>query len=126
MKRIFIIILLVAVNTSLLSAQNMKTLLRSMPENVFPILTHNNILDFIDFLDVKMKAEVDNRLGGKSEMTQLSDSTASIRLTPNSEATLSITEQGGEKLIQITHQYHTPTYNNSTTTFYTPDWKKKE
>lgn len=126
MKRIYTIILLLAVSTSLLSAQNMKTLLRSMPEDVFPILTHNNILDFIDFLDVQMKAEVDNRLGGKSEMTQLSDSTAIIRLTPNSEAALSITEQGGEKLIRVVHQYNTPTHKGSTTTFYTFDWKKKE
>jgi hypothetical protein len=51
-----------------------------MPDSLLPYLSRNNRLDFIDFIDSKMKAEVVNELGGTSEMTALTDDSLSIRL----------------------------------------------
>jgi hypothetical protein len=52
-----------------------------MPDSLMPYLTANNRLDFIDFLDSNMKAEVTNMTGGVSEMTALTDDSLSIRMS---------------------------------------------
>lgn len=57
-----------------------RSLFQSMPDSLLPYLSRNNRLDFIDFIDSKMKAEVVNELGGTSEMTALTDDSLSIRL----------------------------------------------
>jgi len=54
---------------------------RNIPDELLPTLSENNRLDMLDFMASKMKAEVTNRLGGKSEMTVLTDSTLSIRMS---------------------------------------------
>ena len=54
---------------------------REIPDSLLPTLSRNNRLDMLDFVESKMKAEVTNRLGGKSEMTSLTDSTLSIQMS---------------------------------------------
>jgi hypothetical protein len=54
---------------------------KELPKDLLPTLSENNRLDMLDFMESKMKAEVTNLLGGKSEMTELSDSTLSIRMS---------------------------------------------
>jgi hypothetical protein len=58
----------------------LKTLFKEMPDSIVPYLSMNNRLDFIDFMESKMKAEVTNSLGGKSLMTALAEDSISIRL----------------------------------------------
>lgn len=55
-------------------------LFKAMPDSVLPILTQNNRLDMIDFMEAGMKAEVTNLLDGQSVMTALSADSLSIRL----------------------------------------------
>ena len=55
-----------------LQAQEAKTLFVNMPDSLSPLLTKVNREDCIDFLESKMKAQVENRFGKKSEMTDLS------------------------------------------------------
>ena len=54
---------------------------KQMPNSVLPTLSENNRLDMLDFMASKMKAEVTNRLGDKSEMTVLTDTTLAIRMS---------------------------------------------
>ena len=51
-----------------------------MPDSLIPYLSHNSRLDFIDFMDSQMKAEITNDFGGKSLMTALGDDSLTIRL----------------------------------------------
>ena len=69
--------------TSQASAQDLmiRDVFKQMPASLLPTLSENNRLDMLDFMDSKMKAEVTNRLGGKSEMTSLTDSTLTIRMS---------------------------------------------
>ena len=69
--------LLVAATFSQASAQSIqiRDAFRAMPDSLMPYLSKNNRLDFIDFLDSNMKAEVKNALGGTSEMLSLGDDT---------------------------------------------------
>lgn len=67
-----------------------KDLLKQMPEEVNPILTHNNVLDMLDFMTAGQKAEVTNRLNGKSEMTHLGEKSATIRLSSSTHIDIHI------------------------------------
>ena len=67
---------------------NVRTLFTEMPDSIMPYLTKNNRLDFIDFMDSNMKAEVTNLLGGKSLMTALTDD--SLSLTMNESCTIDL------------------------------------
>lgn len=81
MKRLLFAFLLTTVTMiSVADTLTIKTLFTEMPDSIIPYLSKNNRLDFIDFMESKMKAEVTNSLGGKSLMTALSDDSLSIRL----------------------------------------------
>ena len=56
-------------------------LFKAMPDSLLPYLTTNNRLDMLDFMEVKMKAEVTKLLEGKSEMTALTSDSLSIRMS---------------------------------------------
>lgn len=58
----------------------MAELFKAMPDSVLPILTQNNRLDMIDFMEAGMKAEVTNLLDGQSVMNALSADSLSIQL----------------------------------------------
>ena len=60
----------------------LRDIFRQMPDSLMPTLTQNNRLDFLDFLDAGMKAEVKNRLGGTSVMTALTADSLSLQVSP--------------------------------------------
>lgn len=66
----------------------MRDVIRQMPDSLVPYLKTNARLDFIDFMDSGMKAEVSNELGGKSQLTQLTDDYASFTLNASSQLQL--------------------------------------
>ena len=82
MKR-WLLAVLIAIIAGQASAQNLKMrdVFKQMPDSLMPYLTPNNRLDFIDFIDSDMKAEVTNMTGGVSEMTALTDDSLSIRMS---------------------------------------------
>ena len=84
MKKLFMA-LLVAATFSQASAQciQIRDAFREMPDSLMPYLSKNNRLDFIDFLDSGMKAEVHNQLGGTSQMLSLGDDSLSIQMNPS-------------------------------------------
>jgi len=83
MKRFLVLIVSVICATSLF-AQDAKTLFVNMPDSLTPLLTAVNRADFVDFLESKMKAEVRNRFGQPSEMTDLTPDYIRIKMTTNS------------------------------------------
>lgn len=127
-KKIFIFAVLMYGLPALAQSEpaNMASALRSMPDNILELLTHNNILDFIDFRNSNMKAEVDNKLGGRSEMTDLTDSTCHIRLTSSSEADISIVSRDGTPSILVRRTYNAGKTTSTSQARYTLDWKKEE
>lgn len=83
-KLVFNIVLFIIGIFSLVSlrAQEVKTLFVNMPDSLSPLLTKVNREDCIDFLESKMKAEVENRFGKKSEMTALSKDYIRMQMSP--------------------------------------------
>ena len=72
---------LVDVVVDTLYMTSMADFFREIPDSLLPTLSVNNRLDMLDFMASNMKAEVTNLLGGKSEMTLLTDSTLSIQMS---------------------------------------------
>ena len=82
MKKLILscIVALAAVTSSATDTYSLRVLFKQMPDSVIPYLSTNNRLDFLDFMDSQMKAEVTNNFGGKSQMTLLTDTLITIRL----------------------------------------------
>jgi len=81
----FVMALLLATTLNQASAQSVtiRDVFRQMPDSLMPYLSKNNRLDFIDFMDSGMKAEVKNQLGGTSQMIALGDDSLTIRMNPS-------------------------------------------
>lgn len=78
---------------------NMRNLFKQMPDSIMPYLTQNNRLDMMDFMDAKMKAGVNNLLGGESEMTFLSDDSLCIKLSNAMTIELKLEIEDNEQVI---------------------------
>ena len=71
-----------SLSTSAGDGFTLRDVFRQMPDSLMPTLTQNNRLDFLDFLDAGMKAEVKNRLGGTSVMMTLTADSLSLQVSP--------------------------------------------
>lgn len=105
------------------SSTTMKELLKKMPDTVVPLLSHNNVLDCIDFVEHDAHAEVTNRMNGKSEMTELTPTLASFFLTSRSTLTLKyFSNAGKDGLIYVVNTITTDSLSDSTVKVYNSDW----
>ena len=118
--------------TSQASAQDLmiRDVFKQMPDSLLPYLSENNRLDFIDFIDSKMKAEVKNRLGGTSEMTVLTDSTLSIRMSEALQIdmlllrTVETADAGSSEIICLIETFGADSLSlESTVRFFTSSWQ---
>ena len=107
------------------TAQNMKSVFVSMPDSIAPLLTQTNKEDCIDFLDSKMKAEVTNRLGGKSEMTLLAEDYVFVQMTPNSTLEMKLLPVNDSTKVVCMVKTVCASACNSDIKFYASDWSKK-
>ena len=80
-RTVYTLCLLFALFLQAEASTPMRTWLGLMPDSVMPLLTKNNLLDFIDFYDYQMEAVVTNRLEGKSRMEMLTDDYVLINYT---------------------------------------------
>ena len=131
MRRYWLLgLLLLVLQTGRAEGLKMHDVFKQMPDTLLPTLSENNRLDMLDFMASNMKAEVTNRLGGKSEMTLLTDSTLSIQmskvlkvdmllLTPATSA-----DPESEDVICLIETFGTDSLSlESTVRFYTHTWQ---
>ena len=83
-RKLSAFLILAFIGWGYLQAQEAKTCFKNMPDSICPLLSAVNRADFIDFLESKMKAEVTNSFGGKSEMTELAPDYIHVKMTPQS------------------------------------------
>jgi len=121
MRKITVIALLcLALNAG---AWDVKEALHNIPDTIFPSLSRNNILDMVDFKEANMKAEVANRLGGKSEMLRLTGNFTEIKLSDNCIAEMKTVNIDGEDRICLVETFTAPAAQSSIT-FYDSKWKR--
>ena len=127
--RLFALGLWLMAFTCQVSAQDMKIqdFFRQMPASLLPTLSENNRLDMLDFMASNMKAEVTNRLGGKSEMKVLTDSTLTIRVSDalTVELLLLRSENTDKNLLCLIETFGRDSLSlDSQVRFFTPSWER--
>lgn len=107
-----------------LQAQTLKELFIAIPDTLTPLLTKVNREDFGDFLDSKMKAEVRNRFGKSSEMTELTDDYLYLKMTSVSSMEMKLLPLNDSlKVICMIQTYQAPV-SDSQIRFYDTNWKQ--
>lgn len=104
-------------------ARNMRDLIKEMPDSVMPLLTLNNRLDMIDYLDSGMKAEISNKFGGKSEMTVIKDDYVNIKMSERSNVALKLLPFGSDSIICMIHTTQSIA-DDSRMRFFSTQWKQ--
>ena len=118
----YITILLLMLAALPLAAQNRRTLFVGMPDSIVPLLTQNNRADCVDFIDAKMRAQVSNRLGGKSELLQLTDDYLKMKMSSRGTLEMKLLPRsGGDTLICMVRSVCAEACD-SRITFYTKEW----
>lgn len=108
MKKLLIFALLFNSQLSLQAqtdSLNIREVFKLMPDSLLPYLTQNNRLDMIDFMDAKMKAAVDNQLGGESEMTYLSNDSLCIKMNESMTLELKMSRDEKEPIVLMKRTY---------------------
>ena len=108
-------------------ALQMRDVFKQMPDSLMPYLSQNNRLDFIDFLDSGMRAEVKNQLGGTSEMTALSDDALTIRMNESLRVDMFLMETASadstsHTIVMIETFLTDSIHGESVVKYYTPEW----
>lgn len=104
------------------SAQSMKEIITNMPDSITPLLTKNNRLNLIDYIEANQKAVEKNSLAGESEMTHLSPTRCIIKMTSSSTLDFKLLKSPEPSIGIIT----TVKSDNSLTSiirYYSLDWK---
>ena len=128
MKKLLIAAMLI-LSCGQVSAQalQMRDVFKQMPDSLMPYLSQNNRLDFIDFLDSGMRAEVKNQLGGTSEMTALSDDALTIRMNESLRVDMFLMETASadstsHTIVMIETFLTDSIHGESVVKYYTPEW----
>lgn len=79
-------------------AQQMRDVFANMPDSVLQIMTKNNRLDCIDFIENKMEAKVRNRFDGYSVLKRLTNDYLELSLTQRTQIEM--------KLLPLTDSLH--------------------
>ncbi len=124
MKKSIIFLFLTTIWICSLQAQQAKSYFINMPDSMSPLLTSVNRADCIDFLESKMKAEVTNRFGGKSEMTELTPDYIHMQMTPQSTWQMKLLAVNDSTKIICTVSTVGAPACDSDVHFYTTDWKE--
>ena len=107
------------------SARTMKQFLMAMPDSVLPVLSLDNRLDAVDFLESGMKATVQNNFGESSTLLRLSDDYASWELSTVVSCELKLLVSGADTTVCMSTTYHSP-FPESVLTFYNKDWQPRQ
>ena len=123
-RKLSAFLILAFIGWGYLQAQEAKTCFKNMPDSICPLLSAVNRADFIDFLESKMRAQVENRFGKKSEMTDLSKDYIRMQMSPQTTWQMKLLSiNDSTKVICVVATVCAPACD-SHVKFYTTDWKE--
>ncbi len=122
MKKIMVLLGVLCVLPSL-QARRMRDVFAEMPDSVLELLTRNNRLDCIDFIENNMTARVRNAMDDYSELKALNDTYLQLQLTAASRVEMKLlTVSDSVQYVCMVRTYAGPV-EESTVAFYTADWQ---
>ncbi len=105
-----------------LQAQKMRDVFAAMPDSVLGIMTKNNRLDCIDFIENDMEAKVRNRFDGFSVLKALTVDYLDLQLTPNCRVEMKLLPaEDTLNYICVARTYSGPV-TETKVALYAPDW----
>lgn len=123
MKRFFFLVAALSC-WQFLSAQAMRDVFAAMPDSVLGVMTKNNRLDCIDFIENDMEAKVRNRFDGYSVLKELTLDYLDLQLTSCCEVEMKLLPVTDSlNCICLVRTYAGPV-QESTVTFYTQQWER--
>jgi len=90
------------------SAETMRNCFEKMPDKFFPMLTHNNKLDLLDFADSGMEAVVKNVYGEQTRLLKLTDSYLCVRTSASSQTEMLLLAQPADTLLCVVKTFYAP------------------
>lgn len=123
MKRIAISLLLIALAIPVFSQLKMRDVLAEMPDSILPLLTKNNRLDCIDFIENNMTARVKNRYDQDSELKRLTEDYMQMQITAHSSVEMKLIQREQDTLLCMVRTYTAPAAD-SDVVFYNLKWEE--
>jgi hypothetical protein len=124
MKKILLLLLLMLPVITSLSAQEAKELFIHIPDSLMPLLTPINRADFVDFLESNMKAQIKNKFGNTSEMTDLTSDYIRLQVTSQSAWQMKVLALSDTTKVICTVSTACASVCDSYICFFTTDWKE--
>lgn len=122
MKRIYFLLLLLQL-VQVAEARKMRDVFASMPDSVLSLMTKNNRLDCIDFIENNMEAKVRNRLDGYTVLKAMTDDYLDLQLTASCRVEMKLLPVADSlNYICMVRTYASPV-QESALTLYTQDWQ---
>lgn len=122
LKYFFLLFFLLVV--SMVQAQKMRDVFAEMPDDVLRVMTKNNRLDCIDFIENSMTAKVRNRLEGFSELKRLTSDYLDLSLTERTRVEMKLLPIADSlNIIAVVKTFSGP-MKMSTLTLYDAEWKR--
>lgn len=120
MKRFISMILAMQATAFCATAQKplMKDIFANAPDSVFPLLTRNNRLDCIDFIENNMAAKVRNKMDDWAELKVLTPTHLLMQTSARGTVEMGLV---GDSLICVVRTYKGPA-EDSRVEFVTTDW----
>lgn len=122
MKRIIpLLLLLLAVRAA--EARKMRDVFAAMPDSVLNLMTRNNRLDCIDFIENNMEAKVRNRFDGNTVLKAMTDDYLDLQLTASCRVEMKLLPvTDSVSCICMVRTYSAPG-RESVVAMYTQDWQ---
>lgn len=97
------------------------TLFLSAPASIIPLLDNTARLDLLDYYEAKMPAKMQNRFGGMTELTHLSDTLIALRMTEASSLELRLQ---ADSTIQMTRIIALPEKELRISKLFSANWEE--
>ena len=114
-------------SSAMAQTSTMADVFRQMPDSLLPYITHNDRLDMIDYVEAGMKAEVTNKLDGKSVLDSIGNNYLHLTLSEALVVEMGIlpveelTEDSCSNVVCVVSTY---AGMESTLKFYTSKWQE--
>jgi len=104
---------------------DMRGLFVNMPDTVLPLLTRNNRLDMLDYLDSGMEAVVTNRLGGNSALAELRDDGLTLYYTSVSNIQMKLFyRKDSTAVVCLVRSYRSDDVSDCCLELYDTEWNR--
>ena len=121
LKRMLIILFSFA--SLAVSAKSMREIWLSMPDSMVRYLNKSKRIEFLDYVDMKVKTDVTNLLQGSSVMDTITSNYLSVKLNEVSVIQMRLLPvSGSDSLLCVVRTYSAPAAE-STVNFFTQDWQ---